>query len=215
MATMTTSATTFDTLDEWLGRKVDRPYAHNTRAQRRGDDAIAIRLHQTDVVTFYRDGRVRVTNGGWDTPTTWDRIRGALPNVRIADGRYLYRFEGGSYIHPTNDAERAQALDGRNEYGYLDVTFQPDELPTIKATGRSLTMRACGEGRHQGEARIGDYWSTGTTYHYAATRVKGKWTVTRTTDPDASMVDYVGEVRTLRDAKRLAWADAHALGHDT
>lgn len=225
MATTTTNATTFDALDAWMGSKHDRPYAHNTRARRLPDHpqhgaAIGIRLHGTDVVTFYADGFVRVTTGGWETVTTWDRIRTALPHVRIADGRYLYRCEG-SYIHPTNDAERAQALDGYacvpnawgRERAVLDVTFNPSDLPTITAVGRSLTMRACGEGRHQGEARVGG-WGDGTVLHYAAVKVRGGWRLARTTATDGGWADVSALARTLRDAKRLAWEDAHRLGFD-
>lgn len=34
----------------------------------------AVRLHETDVVTFYRDGSVKLDSGGWQTFTTRDRM---------------------------------------------------------------------------------------------------------------------------------------------
>lgn len=216
MATTTTNATDFPTLDEWMGGKDDRPYANNTRAQRRPahpehGDAIAIRLHATDVVTFYRDGFVRVATGGWNSMTTWDRIRGALPNVQVAEGQYLYRVEAPGYIHPTNDAEYAQCIDGVGGYRALDCTFDPRTLPVITATGRSLTMRPCGEGRHQGEARIGGW--DGPVLHYAAVREGKAWTLYRSESPDDAGV-IVGGGPTLRKVKRQAWEDASSRGYD-
>lgn len=59
--------------------KRDRPLANNTRAEYRGSDAIAIRLHATDVVTYHRDGRIVLNSGGWRTVTTRDRINGYSP----------------------------------------------------------------------------------------------------------------------------------------
>lgn len=211
MANTTTNATSFSDLDEWLGAKQDRPYAHNTRAQRRSPDAIAIRLHRTDVVTFYRDGRVRVATGGWETNTTFDRIRGALPFLRIDGARYLYRCEAPAYTHPTNDAERAQAIDGLGPYGALDCTFHPDDLPVIRAMGRSLTMTPAGAGRHHGEARVGG--RDGPVAHYAAVQDGGNWIVYRSEDPD-TVGEVVGGTHLLREAKRLAWEDAHSRGLD-
>lgn len=55
-----------------------RKVANNTYAERRGDD-IALRLHQTDVVTFHPDGSITLNTGGWYTVTTKDRMNNALP----------------------------------------------------------------------------------------------------------------------------------------
>lgn len=51
-----------------------RKLANNTYLKRRWNDAIAVRLHATDILTFYPDGRIEVSTGGWDTVTTRDRI---------------------------------------------------------------------------------------------------------------------------------------------
>jgi hypothetical protein len=37
-------------------------------------DAVSVRLHATDIVTFWVDGRVTLYTGGWRTVTTKDRI---------------------------------------------------------------------------------------------------------------------------------------------
>jgi 3'-phosphoadenosine 5'-phosphosulfate sulfotransferase (PAPS reductase)/FAD synthetase len=40
---------------------------------------IGIRLHNTDVVKYYQDGRIVLNSGGWKTPTTKDRINKYAP----------------------------------------------------------------------------------------------------------------------------------------
>jgi hypothetical protein len=61
-----------------------RKIANNTWLERRStnfdsdiedpDDEIAVRLHNTDVVTFRRDGAITLNTGGWFTVTTKERI---------------------------------------------------------------------------------------------------------------------------------------------
>lgn len=72
-------------------KKVD----NNTWAERR-DGCIAIRLHQTDVLTFAPNNRITVTSGGWKTPTTKNRINNFLPDgLRIWQERGTWRWSGG------------------------------------------------------------------------------------------------------------------------
>lgn len=81
-----------------------RKVANNTYLQRRGDD-IAVRLHQTDVVTFHADGTATLNTGGWFTMTTKDRIHRYLPaglNLSSIRGRwfltYSGHYEGDTYV---------------------------------------------------------------------------------------------------------------------
>jgi hypothetical protein len=55
-----------------------RPLAGNTTAERK-NDAIAVQLHQTDILTFHRDGRIVADSGGWRTMTTAERMNRYLP----------------------------------------------------------------------------------------------------------------------------------------
>lgn len=59
--------------------KERRKIANNTYLIRRSADGIAVRLHSTDVLTFYSDGRIDLANGGFPTCTTHDRINRYLP----------------------------------------------------------------------------------------------------------------------------------------
>ena len=65
-----------------LGNKDGRVIGNNTRvmfADADSYDPVAIRLHSTNVVTFYRDGRIVLDSGGWQTVTTKDRMNSVLP----------------------------------------------------------------------------------------------------------------------------------------
>lgn len=55
-----------------------RKLSNNTYLKRRGEGEIAVRLHSTDILTFYADGRIEVNTGGWNTVTTKDRINSHL-----------------------------------------------------------------------------------------------------------------------------------------
>jgi hypothetical protein len=55
-----------------------RKLANNTVVRRTEEGELAIRLHETDVVTFTRLGITILNSGGWKTVTTKDRINEAL-----------------------------------------------------------------------------------------------------------------------------------------
>ena len=56
-----------------------RVIGNNTRAVKVADDCYAIRLHDTNVVTAYADGRIVLDNGGWYSATTKNRMHEYLP----------------------------------------------------------------------------------------------------------------------------------------
>lgn len=70
-----------------------RPLQNNTYAVRRGENCIAVQLHSTDILTFYRDGRVSFNTGGWETVTTKDRI-----NTYAPGGWRVYSERGHWYL---------------------------------------------------------------------------------------------------------------------
>lgn len=96
---------TYAELDRMLqGRcRERRKLANNTYARREGD-VLYIRLHATDILTFYPDGSVKVYVGRWDTMTTRQRLSRFLPC-----GYYVYRDRGVTYVkrrwHRDGDVE--------------------------------------------------------------------------------------------------------------
>ena len=67
--------TTYKEADASLtGRcKESRKVANNTYLKRRGDD-IAVKLHDTDVVTYHPNGSITLNTGGWYSVTTKERM---------------------------------------------------------------------------------------------------------------------------------------------
>lgn len=89
---------TFESVSAVLvGRCKDRrKVANNTYLERRDDGAIALKLHATDVVTYYPD-RFVLDTGGWRTVTTKDRMKHAGVRVYSDKGTwYVHAFDGGS-----------------------------------------------------------------------------------------------------------------------
>lgn len=60
-------------LDRPVRKDTKRLDKRNTYVERRGDN-IAVRLHATDILTFAPDGSVQYNSGGYQTPTTKDRM---------------------------------------------------------------------------------------------------------------------------------------------
>lgn len=74
----------FSAAEEYLSggkSKDNRPLENNTRLIRLSPDEIAVRLHDTDVVTYHRNGNIILNSGGWRTPTTKNRITAYSPAI--------------------------------------------------------------------------------------------------------------------------------------
>lgn len=107
---------------------------NNTYLQRRGESVIALCLHDTDVLTWYRDGRIVVNPGGYYTVTTKDRINGYLSDYKVFSGgrdfgpawalyrlgktwRPLVTVEGPVTIMPDGTVKGGRSIeDARKEY---------------------------------------------------------------------------------------------------
>lgn len=66
-------------------------------------DAIAVRLHNTEIVVFHPNGRTTLNTGGWQTPTTRERMRACGFPVYMTNGIAEYRgiaFVDGMTIGP-------------------------------------------------------------------------------------------------------------------
>lgn len=89
------------TYTEWLeyieaGRnKTSRPIANNTTV-RKVEGGVAIRLHNTDIVTIKSNGQAVLDSGGWLTLTTKERIN-RYTNARISQrlGTWYIRDKNG------------------------------------------------------------------------------------------------------------------------
>jgi hypothetical protein len=77
-----------------------RPQYPNHTDDHKADDAVALRLHNTDVLTWYSDGRIELNNGGYPTRTTHDRMNQYLPPGYRVSGEPLEtsRSDGGMTV---------------------------------------------------------------------------------------------------------------------
>ncbi len=109
--------------------RLSRKLANNTYLVRVGNDLdngdIAVRLHQTNIVTFHPDGTTTLTSGGWKTPTTKDRINRfvdfAVPSWGVFQDKAVWYI--GDWMHGTRIVfydgvrldQRGKVIDGREE----------------------------------------------------------------------------------------------------
>lgn len=77
-----------------------RKVGNNTYANIMPDGSVGITLHNTVVVRIYQDGSYQLSNGGWKTVTTKDRINKYSPH-KITQRNYEWnvtiRCEEGLY----------------------------------------------------------------------------------------------------------------------
>jgi hypothetical protein len=86
----------YEKAESTLGKRQRRKLANHTYLERRGEHTITIKLHATDIITFYPD-KVRLDSGGWRTPTTKDRLNHFLPSdYRIICDRSIWHLYKGS-----------------------------------------------------------------------------------------------------------------------
>ena len=70
-----------------IGNRMQRKVGNNTYARILEDGTVAIRLHNTDVVSIHPDNTFTLRTGGWQTTTTKDRINQYSP-VRVYQHKY-------------------------------------------------------------------------------------------------------------------------------
>jgi hypothetical protein len=73
---------------------------NNTRLVQRhphGIECYAVKLHNTDVVTYFPNGLVMLKTGGWETVTTKRRINKYHDGPRIYQEDYIWYIDGTRY----------------------------------------------------------------------------------------------------------------------
>lgn len=71
------------------GKSKAKRIENNTYEIINDDGSRAIRLHDTDIITFTNKGTIILSSGGWQTKTTKDRLNKYLPdNIRINQKNY-------------------------------------------------------------------------------------------------------------------------------
>lgn len=96
------------------------------------EGGIAVKLHQTNVVTFLQEGTVILNSGGWRTVTTKERINSFSPARVYSDGGVWfisYRDNYGSKTYQPDDCayQRATFFDG--------MAVDDKGVPLVKDSG--------------------------------------------------------------------------------
>jgi hypothetical protein len=84
---------TYRDLAAALDGKISRIIAHNTTAHQR-DGFIRVSLHGTGIADVYEDGTVWITDGGYVTTTTYDRLKRLVAPL----GATVFRRSGTGYV---------------------------------------------------------------------------------------------------------------------
>ena len=126
--------------------------AHNTTIRRVDSDTIAIRLHDTDVITFHDGlpsghgsgwiGWTVVNSGGWQTVTTKERINRYLPEGwRLHQKDFVWYLSNSTGVNGLSDRE---FVDGLELLKFEQTTLPdgtiarvPDGVPPIYVARKS------------------------------------------------------------------------------
>ena len=95
--------------DTARNKETGKPIANNTRLIKIDDETYAIRLHDTNVVTFHKNGKITLDSGGWRTHTTKERMNDAISehNFNIIQDKGLWYIGTG-----WNDTNKVLYEDG-------------------------------------------------------------------------------------------------------
>jgi hypothetical protein len=122
----------------WIANNTVLYTAQTDRADT-NEDCYKVKLHSTPIITFYKDGAVRIRTGGWaNNPTTRDRLRSYMPgNMSVSWGglRTITRphflcmrtDDGRNVVRPLG-ADRVFLPDGRGEDLALMNAHNADEV---------------------------------------------------------------------------------------
>lgn len=119
---------------ERLGKRDSKKLENNTYLVRREGEALAVRLHDTDVVTYFPDGRIQLNSGGWRTPTTKDRINKFAPVN-------LWQEKGQWFIGPSWDRSVIEAIYDDNMVILPDGSFQGCQTKAQAAAEEKLRAK--------------------------------------------------------------------------
>ena len=136
-------------------RDAGKPVHNNTRVLQVDEESVGLKLHDTTIVYYYPDGRIRLDTGGWKTLTTKDRINAYTPfrvwsenhiwKIQLwfrGDRGETYNYKDGMVIHPNGK------VNGAMTEKEIDVTLKNKKLINTYVTkfGNALPVEQPGGG---------------------------------------------------------------------
>lgn len=120
---------------------------NSTRLQRRDNGDIAVKFHQTDVVTYRQNGDIVLSSGGWKTKSTKERIGTYTPG-EIGDLRLIvYQEKGVWYLGSWGeDGDRHIFEDGLTVHpdGTVSGAGDPRKIQRIERLKKRIRTYARG-----------------------------------------------------------------------
>lgn len=130
-------------LNSAKSRDAGKPISNNTRIFDRGNH-LAIRLHNTDILRIYQDGKYVIDVDGWQTVTTKQRLNEYLPRgVSIYQERSIWYVNIGGYIADGSTFTYQDGLTLTPSEDTFTITYANGEKPPTKKAmtklNRSIT----------------------------------------------------------------------------
>jgi len=107
------------------------------------EPAYAVRLHRTDIVTFEPDGSIVLDTGGFQTPTTRDRMNRCGVAISMAGGIASVRHGGRDYTYLDDMILRP---DGSAVYSNGRPAGDPAEARVQRRRALAKVRRDCARG---------------------------------------------------------------------
>lgn len=108
--------------------KRSKPVANNTRVEKRGDNAYALKLHATDIATYWENGTIEINSGGYRTVTTAARLGGYVT-------RHQYSERGTWYVRAEPNANDPEPLRGERKIPKPFHALNPGDEPEKSSEG--------------------------------------------------------------------------------
>lgn len=130
-------------LVDFLNGRQEKKLGHNTivhmvRVMDSPEDQVAVKYHGTDIIRVDREGVVTLSTGGWDTPTTKDRLNQFLRCRNMS----IYQKKGEWYI--TNRFGHFPYKDGMKvlpDGQIMDIdNVDPRKIPVYKKNMEKLNI---------------------------------------------------------------------------
>lgn len=89
----------YSSLSRFIGDKSSKILGNNTVVRRIDADTVAIKYHNTDILTISQDDTIKINTNGYETVTTKDRLNQFLR----CKGFYIFQKKGVWYISDRKD----------------------------------------------------------------------------------------------------------------
>jgi hypothetical protein len=136
---------TYESLSEYLTKgknKNDRPApeANNTRVLRINDVTVGIKLHNTVIIEYTKQGTIRLNTNGWKTVTTRERMNRFQDKFSIFSEKFIwflvyedtYLYKDGMTLFPNGDVMLPN--------GKIAKPFNKNDLKRMKSLKRKVNV---------------------------------------------------------------------------